>query len=303
MIRKWWLKCAAQRFFSHIPGGRRINDLWNFRRNKTWFDEFALEQGLIALNMLRDEGFDLNGKTALEFGSGRRPILPLLFRIAGCQKIILCDLFRIMNRESLLNTIQNMKERSPQISAQLGIDPKRLEEIFFNDNDLSLMDLLQKNGLEYRAPFDVRQTGFSDKSLDMIFSRTVLEHIPEGDLSLIMNEMRRILKPGGVMVHIIDTSDHWQHFDRGLSRINFLKFSPGWWNIINSPLAYQNRLRSREHVQIIKDAGFKISSIKTELHGKFLEDMKTMKIHPDFSGRFSPEELAVISTYLIALPA
>lgn len=302
MISKWWLKCAAQRLLSHIPWGRWINDLWNFRHNRTWFDEFALEQGMIALNMLKEEGFDLQGKTALEFGSGRRPILPLLFRLAGCQKVILCDLFRIMNRESLVHSIQEMKKRSPQISAHLGIDPERLEEILFNDNDLSLTDLLQKNGLEYRAPFDVRQTGFPDQSLDMIFSRTVLEHIPEGDLALIMREMRRIVKPGGAMVHIIDTSDHWQHFDRGLSRINFLKFSPGWWNVINSPLAYQNRLRSCEHVKIIKEAGFRIGSIKTEIHEKSLEDMKTMKIHPDFSGRFTPEELAVISTYLIARP-
>ncbi|MBN1902352.1 hypothetical protein JW926_13590, partial [Candidatus Sumerlaeota bacterium] len=71
MIRKWWLKCAAQRILSHIPWGRRINDLWNLRRNKTWFDEFALEQGLIAINMLKDQGYDFQGATALEFGSGR----------------------------------------------------------------------------------------------------------------------------------------------------------------------------------------------------------------------------------------
>lgn len=302
MIRKWWLKCAAQRILSHIPWGRSINDLWNLRRNKTWFDEFALEQGLIALNMLKDEGFDLKEKTTLEFGSGRRPILPLLFRMAGSQKLILCDLYRILTCDSLLNTIQIMKGRSTQISAQLGIDPKTTEDILYDSSKLSLKELLQKNGLEYRAPFDVRQTGLPSQSIDMVFSRTVLEHIPKKDIALIMKEMRRIMKPGGVMIHIIDTSDHWQHFDRGLSRLNFLKFSPGWWNVINSPLAYQNRLRSCEHVKIIKEAGFRIGSIKTEIHEKSLKDMKILKIHPEFSGRFSPEELAVISTYLIATP-
>jgi len=302
MIRKWWIKCAVQKGLSHVPFGRKINDLWRYRTNRTWFDEFALEQGLIALNMLQHEGFDLHGKTVLEFGSGRRPIIPFLYRIAGCEKVILCDLFRIMSYESLKNTILNMRNRASLVSSELGISKQDIEAILPQRVDRNFEELLSQGGFEYRAPLDVRKTDYPNESIDVIASRTVLEHIPVNDLRLIMKEMRRIIKPDGVMVHIIDTSDHWQHFDRSLSRINFLKFSPGWWKVINSPIAYQNRLRVSEHLEIIRNAGFEISSIKTEAHKESLDNMESLKIHRFFSERFSPEELAVISAYMIAYP-
>ena len=42
---------------------------------------------------------------------------------------------------------------------------------------------------------------------NLVYSVSVLEHAPLGDLDLIYADMYRVLKPGGFMVHSIDTSD------------------------------------------------------------------------------------------------
>jgi SAM-dependent methyltransferase len=44
---------------------------------------------------------------------------------------------------------------------------------------------------------------FSDDSFDLIFSSCVLEHIP--DLNPMLDEMKRVLKPGGFAVHVLPT--------------------------------------------------------------------------------------------------
>ena len=53
--------------------------------------------------------------------------------------------------------------------------------------------------------------------IDLVTSRAVLEHIPRAELQRVIKEMRRILRPTGVMVHTIDNSDHWQRSTRDQS--------------------------------------------------------------------------------------
>ena len=64
-----------------------------------------------------------------------------------------------------------------------------------------------------------------DASLDVVTSRAVLEHVPPDVIQDIFNESFRLLNANGLACHIIDNSDHWQHGDLRLSRVNFLRFS------------------------------------------------------------------------------
>jgi len=51
--------------------------------------------------------------------------------------------------------------------------------------------------------YDGRIIPFADGSFDAVFSSNVLEHIP--DLKLSLSEIRRVLKPEGVAVHVLPT--------------------------------------------------------------------------------------------------
>lgn len=52
--------------------------------------------------------------------------------------------------------------------------------------------------------YDGRTLPFADGAFDIVFSSSVLEHIE--DLDSLLGEMRRVLAPGGVAVHIVPTA-------------------------------------------------------------------------------------------------
>jgi SAM-dependent methyltransferase len=89
-------------------------------------------------------------------------------------------------------------------------------------------------------------------SLDLILSTAVLEHVGRADFPRLAREMLRLLRPGGTAYHEVDLMDHLGGAQ------NNLRFSEKTWE---SPLMaksgfYTNRLRSREIVGIMRDAGF-----------------------------------------------
>lgn len=54
------------------------------------------------------------------------------------------------------------------------------------------------------TPYDGVHIPFPDASFDVIFSSNVLEHVER--LDELMTEMRRVLKPGGIGIHLLPTS-------------------------------------------------------------------------------------------------
>jgi SAM-dependent methyltransferase len=66
------------------------------------------------------------------------------------------------------------------------------------------------------------------ESIDFCFSKTVLEHVR--DMKTLSTEFFRVMKPGGVMLHEIDFSDHRQ---TGSIGFNFLEYSKEEWEARN----------------------------------------------------------------------
>ena len=72
-------------------------------------------------------------------------------------------------------------------------------------------DLLNSNRLQIvRAPGD--RTGFTDGSVDLILSNSVIEHVLNVDE--LVAELDRITAPGSVQYHFVDFSDHRAQIDR-----------------------------------------------------------------------------------------
>ena len=49
----------------------------------------------------------------------------------------------------------------------------------------------------------LRGLPFDDDSVDEIYSENFLEHLPQGECIWMMNEMHRIMKPGGMAKHVV----------------------------------------------------------------------------------------------------
>src|SRR4029453_4939306 len=168
MVQKWWFKCAAQRFLSHIPLGWRINGLWSRKELQSTFDDYALQQALHQVHLLRRVGFVITDKVALEVGTGWHPIMPYVLRLAGCTKVILCDLHRYMTSNLLHVTIRQLRERAPLIAHELGIELPMVERVLPESTAKEFTTLLQESRFEYRSPYDVRYTDYSDPLFNLV---------------------------------------------------------------------------------------------------------------------------------------
>jgi ubiquinone/menaquinone biosynthesis C-methylase UbiE len=113
--------------------------------------------------------------------------------------------------------------------------------------------------IEYLAPTDAACLSVPDRSIDFHISFTVLEHIPAGIIASILKEAGRVLTTGGLLLHIIDPSDHFSHDDRSITAVNFLQFSDREWKrLAGNKFMYHNRLRAYEYVELFKRAGVRL---------------------------------------------
>lgn len=93
-----------------------------------------------------------------------------------------------------------------------------------------------------------------EASVDLIWSQAVLEHLPRQAFPAFLAEMRRIIRPDGVLSHRVDLKDH---LGGGLNNLRFAEstWESPWFQ--NSGF-YTNRLRRRELLSAFTQAGFEI---------------------------------------------
>lgn len=93
------------------------------------------------------------------------------------------------------------------------------------------------------------------KSFDLIFSQAVFEHIRKVEFPQMMRQCHRLLKPNGIMSHVIDFGDH---LGGGLNnmRISSNLWERPWFAARSG--FYTNRLRLSEIVKICEGVGFMV---------------------------------------------
>jgi SAM-dependent methyltransferase len=279
-------KAALQRGMGFVPQGERLNYLFQrhvarslpadesvFRR------KFARAEQHLRAYQEHGPGKPPADAVFWEFGVGWDLAIPLSFAALGVGRQVLVDI-RPSARVELVN----------DSLAHLDLDPVH-----------SLAELEERFGIEYLAPRDTRATGLPAESVDFVSSTDVCEHVPEDDLAAIFRECRRLLRPGGAFSCRIDLQDHYAYFDRSLSKYNFLRYSDGGWRLVNSPLHFQNRLRSPDYLRLVREAGFAIvverPSGPTE---EGLEELRRLPLAPRFRNGYTPEELGVTVLSFVA---
>jgi SAM-dependent methyltransferase len=100
-------------------------------------------------------------------------------------------------------------------------------------------------------------------SIDLCHSGGVLEHEEPRVLEELLREARRILRPGGVMSHVVDHRDHLHHADPGWGFLSHLRWSPRVYAaVFGNPLTYHNRLPPSRFREVFERAGFEPIAIR-----------------------------------------
>ncbi|NOZ85160.1 MAG: methyltransferase domain-containing protein [Deltaproteobacteria bacterium] len=107
--------------------------------------------------------------------------------------------------------------------------------------------------LKYLAPVEDGLLPFPEQGFDAIFSAGALEHVQ--DIESLSSELFRVLKPGGVMWHLLDLSDHRATANHG--PLTHLLTPEAEWKKVQSDAGYfQSRRLAHDYLEVLIRAGF-----------------------------------------------
>ena len=258
---RWLAKAALQRGLGALPQGERLNYVFQRRVLRSLpAGDAALRRkfsrALQHLGVYREHapGVPPGEATFYEFGAGWDLAIPLAYALLGVGRQVLVDIRPSARLELVNDSLASFQRLRPELEAEAGA------ELRPPGGPLGSLDELEARfGIRYLAPCDARDTGLDEASIDFASSTDTCEHIPEADLGAIFRETHRLLRAGGAFSCRIDLQDHYAYFDRSLSRYNFLRFSDGAWRLVNSPLHFQNRLRSSDYLRLVREAGLELA--------------------------------------------
>lgn len=215
--------------------------------------ESVLSGAIDHVRELRAAGFAFEGAHLLEIGSGWFPILPLVLRAAGAERVYLTDAHRLMDARTLAAAIAYVQRNAGMLAERLDVPRNAFDRLSAGaDPAARFEERLARLGFVYLAPVDPGRF----PPVDAIVSQTVFEHIPPAALEQLLATAARALRPGGTMSHGIDNSDHRMIRDPRLGRFDFLRFAPRTWRMLClDPQAYTNRLRHSDYARLLRRAG------------------------------------------------
>ena len=169
---------------------------------------------------------------------------------------------------------------------------------FDADRDARLLAAIGRGGpldAEALASRVVRVTSLAqvaDASVDLVLSSSVLEHVR--DLRQLIDELRRVLRPSGAMLHLVDYRDHFFKYP-----FHFLQFSSRVWERFLDP-GDLPRWRLSGQLRVLGEAGYRV-----EVLARLRDDEGFAKVARHLSSDFdaADPEIAVTHAALFARSA
>lgn len=280
----WWAKIGAKIVLSRLPVPY---GLW---RRLSLFRHGTMDDPAHAVRVFKshaDRAASVRalppGFTMLELGPGDSLFSAVVARTLGCARSYLVDAgpFAVRDLDAYRHLAATLRE--------MGYDPPDL------GGATSLEDVLSAVGATYLTEGVRSLASIPDGSVDLVWSSVVLEHVPKAEFAELMLELRRVLKPAGVMSHSVDLRDHLANGQ------NNLRFSESVWEgaLFRSAGFYTNRIGFNEMLSHFAEAGFD--------HRLTMVDrwpgppLPLGKLHPDFRSR-TEEERSVAGFEIVAWP-
>lgn len=274
----WRLKCLALQAL-RIPGADVVHRFLQRHVTRRYFATIHPSLGPHRQHIDNYRSLGRPGR-ALEFGCGPDLQSALLLSSAGAE-VFAFDLQRLASPDRINSVIRQFQKF----------------DVPGDWKEISTLDDLERYRIHYCAPGDARNTGLPTGSIDFFCSTSVMEHIPEVDLELILKECIRLAAPGALMSFWIGYYDHYATFDKSISKLNFMRYSDAHWSLYNPPRHYHNRLRHSDFERIFNrlELNF-ITNERTLDHPSALDG-----IHLDkrFRGYSTEDMLTIYGRFLL----
>lgn len=243
----WWLKIGLKLVLSRLPINYRF---WSehglFQHGFMVDPEYAYRVFQQHYSRAEFQGKNA-GFSCLELGCGDSVSSALIAKGFGASQCYLVDAGRfasdkVSDYEPVARLLQQRNQLVP-------FDPKGTFEQMLD----ACGGVYLTNGLNSLQ-------SLPDQSVDFIFSQAVLEHIRLHEFAQTIAELKRILKPNGVMSHRVDLKDHLS------DALNSLRFSESVWESdwMSFSGFYTNRIRFAEMLAIFQSFGLDASVLHVD---------------------------------------
>lgn len=307
------LKILAKALIRHLPGNEKLFPMHTGGTNTARYCYSVWLRHLVLANEFEND----HPKIVAELGPGDSLGMGIAALISGAEyyyaldvvkywdietnlKIFdeLVEMFR--NKESIPGKEEFAKLKPAMVTYDFPshiytdtylkkiLDPERLKKIRESIARLGNEPLPVDNKIKYFIPW-YESNVIEEKSVDMIFSQSVLEHVNEVENTYLA--MDQWLRPGGIISHSIDfkshgTADlwngHWAHSDFA-------------WKVIKGNKSFLlNREPYSTHETIIRKLGFKIIR---EIKVKMKSELSRQKLAKRFN-ELSDEDLSTSSAFV-----
>lgn len=303
----WKIKGLAQKILGVVPAGDKLH--YRMQRSFGGLQDFSKELAVkvadwqIMMGHLRNAGVAVDRTRFFEIGTGWYPTFPFALYLAGAQRVTTYDLTRHLQMGLVTQAINEFSGFLDVIAAASDSDPlavrdrhQRLQAAISDNHDLTE---ITGGVIRYAAPADATRTALADGEVDVVFSNSVLEHVPRDAITAMYGEAKRILAPAGIMFHSVNCGDHYAYVDSKVHQLNYLRYSDRQWKFWDNAFLYQNRMRAHEFVELASAMGFVIELDTSIARAQRLEQLATMKVDARFA-RVPPEKLCITSVDFIA---
>lgn len=238
----WALKIAAKLVLSRLPVRY---DYWKrlglFRHGRMDSTDYAEKIFNLHVGRAYPEGLPA-GACILELGPGDSIVSSLVAFAHGAARTVLVDVGPYACRD-----VSFYRRVSAQMSERNMAIPDLSGARCFED-------VLAKSRAEYFTAGLESLRAIPTESVDFLWSHSVLEHVRVEELSDLLGELRRILKPSGLSSHNVDYQDHLA------GALNNLRFSEQTWEsaLFASSGFYTNRVPAIAMHSLFRQVGFRV---------------------------------------------
>lgn len=296
---RYYVAASALKFFSSTPATRAFyrdilgNRFGARRRARLGLDPSYVSQGRLLLELCKKHHAIADGMSILEVGTGWIHFYSLFLRLFYEIRITAVDAW---DNRQFIPLQRSFADLGTKL-VEFDLDPHELERatkvLPIIASASSFDDLYAKLGITY--VIDPSLDSIADASQQLVCSFHVLEHIDEDIVERHVDNMGRVLRPGGFQVHQLGLDDHLAHYDRAVHNKNYLRYSERTWHLFfRNRVQYFSRIPRSRWLSMFERSGMRL-----------LEDFSvtcdpaTVRVHRDFVAMSVVDRACVIPTFVM----
>lgn len=266
------------------------------RRMEEGLTRDYVDRARLIIRLLRKYSVPKRGSKFLELGTGwlhwEAIVVRLLFHMEG-------TVFDVSDNRQLRPIKRYCAELADKFNHDIPLnldEADRVQALLVAIASSSTFDELYSYlGFTYVLNPTGTLSNFDDETFQMVTSYSVLEHVDKDILAAYVQDVARLLKPGGYSIQTIDISDHLSYYDRSASRKNYLQYSDTVWKVLfENKVQYINRVQRPEWLSLFESAGLDLC----EEESNYDDSIVRLPTNPAFT-IFSRKDLECTSLRMI----